>query len=79
MRLELLRTRLIEGGVEELNSLMALIPDLDRSKLRALIKKAKAEAQQVEAEKPQTRALFKYLKSEIKRSGASIPDELLRA
>ncbi|MGN0901923.1 MAG: ribosome biogenesis factor YjgA [Succinivibrio sp.] len=79
MRLEKLRENMITGGVEILNAFCSLILDTDRNKLRHLIKKAKEEASgDMEASKPNQRALFKYLKSEIARAGVQIPQELLK-
>ncbi|SRR5574344_93 len=81
MRLEKLRENLIVGGVEVLNSFCSLILDTDRNKLRNLVKKAKEEAAKEtseEAAKPNARALFKYLKTEIARAKVEIPNELLK-
>ncbi|WP_277296873.1 ribosome biogenesis factor YjgA [Succinatimonas hippei] len=78
MRLENLRENLICGGVKALNTFTAVINDTDRNKLRTLIKKAKDELAQEKGERPAARALFKYIKSELQRSGAAIPDELAK-
>ena len=78
MRLENLRENLIRGGVKALNTFTAVINDTDRNKLRTLIKKAKDELAQEKSERPAARALFKYIKSELQRSGAAIPDELAK-
>ncbi|EFY07215.1 hypothetical protein HMPREF9444_00977 [Succinatimonas hippei YIT 12066] len=78
MRLENLRENLIRGGVKALNTFTAVINDTDRNKLRTLIKKAKDELAQEKGERPAARALFKYIKSELQRSGAAIPDELAK-
>ncbi|MCL1602835.1 DUF615 domain-containing protein [Succinatimonas hippei] len=78
MRLENLRENLIRGGVKALNTFTAIINDTDRNKLRTLIKKAKDELAQEKGERPAARALFKYIKSELQRSGAAIPDELAK-
>lgn len=78
MRLENLRENLIRGGVKALNTFTAVINDTDRNKLRTLIKKAKDELAQEKGEHPAARALFKYIKSELQRSGAAIPDELAK-
>lgn len=79
MKLEKLRENLISGGVEVLNKFCSLILDTDRNKLRNLIKKAKAEMSgDLEASKPNSRALYKYLKSEIARAGVEIPQELIK-
>ena len=78
MRLENLRENLIHGGVKALNAFTAVINDTDRNKLRTLIKKATAELAKETGERPAARALFKYVKSELQRSGAAIPDELAK-
>ena len=78
MRLENLRENLIRGGVKALNTFTAVINDTDRNKLRTLIKKAKDELAQEKGERPAARALFKYIKSELQRSGAAIPEELAK-
>ena len=79
MKLEKLRENMLNGGVEVLNGFCSLILDTDRSKLRTLIKKAKSElAADAESSKPNSRALFKYLKSEIARAGVEIPHELIK-
>lgn len=78
MRLENLRENLIRGGVKALNTFTAVMNDTDRNKLRTLIKKAKDELAQEKGERPAARALFKYIKSELQRSGAAIPDELAK-
>lgn len=78
MRLENLRENLIHGGIKALNAFTAVINDTDRNKLRTLIKKAKDELAKETGERPAARALFKYIKSELQRSGAAIPDELAK-
>jgi len=81
MKLEKLRENLIDGGVEVVNGLCSLILDIDRNKLRNLVKKAKdenAKAVSMEDPKPHSRALFKFLKSEISKAGVEIPGELLK-
>ena len=78
-KLEKLRENMLNGGVEVLNGFCSLILDTDRNKLRTLIKKAKSElAADAESSKPNSRALFKYLKSEIARAGVEIPHELIK-
>ena len=72
------RENLIHGGVKALNAFTAVINDTDRNKLRTLIKKAKDELAKETGERPAARALFKYVKSELQRSGAAIPDELAK-
>ena len=79
MKLEKLRENMLNGGVEVLNGFCSLILDTDRNKLRTLIKKAKSElATDAESSKPNSRALFKYLKSEIARAGVEIHHELIK-
>lgn len=79
MRLEKLRENLIVGDVSVLNAVCSLIKDIDRNKLRTLVKKAKVEAEgDLEASKPNSRALFKYLKSEFTKAGIEIPNELIK-
>ena len=79
MRLEKLRENMLTGGVEVLNGFCSLVLDTDRNKLRNLVKKAKAELNNdAEAQKPNSRALFKFLKSEINRAKVEIPQELLK-
>lgn len=79
MRLEKLRTELIENGVEAVNNLCTLCRDIDRNKLRNLVKKAKDEAGKADeySEKPASRSLFKFIKQEIKKANIQIPDSLL--
>ncbi len=81
LRLERLREKLIEGDIGVLNALCSLILDIDRNKLRVLVKKAKDEqsAQDMEQkEKPQSRRLYKFLKQEVTRANVELPDELLK-
>ena len=79
MRLEKLRENMLTGGVEVLNGFCSLVLDTDRNKLRNLVKKAKAELNNdAEAQKPNSRASFKFLKSEINRAKVEIPQELLK-
>ena len=81
MKLEKLRENMICGGVEVVNAFCSLILDTDRNKLRNLVKKAKVEAEattDTEAPKPNSRALFKFLKQEINRAKIEIPSELLK-
>ena len=78
MRLENLRENLIRGGIKALNTFTAAINDTDRNKLRTLIKKAKEELANESGERPAARALFKYVKSGLQRTGAAIPDELAK-
>lgn len=83
MRLEKLRENMINGGVDVINAFCSLIIDTDRNKLRNLVKKAKEENKSQEGDggelqKPNSRALFKFLKTEIKRAQVEIPAELLK-
>ncbi|MBQ9275132.1 MAG: DUF615 domain-containing protein [Succinivibrio sp.] len=78
-RLERLRQAMLDGGTEVLNGWCALVPDTDRNKLRALIKKARAESEKESGTpRPATRELYRYLKSELQRAAVEIPAELLR-
>ncbi len=81
LRIEKLRENLINGGVDVLNRFCSLILDMDRNKLRHLVKKAKEEAAKEgseEAPKADARALYKFIKNEINRAKVEIPDELLK-
>ncbi len=81
LRLEKLREKLINDDISVVNALCSLILDLDRNKLRMLVKKAKEENNTLgmeQKEKPQARKLFKFLKQEIARSGIDLPDDLLK-
>ena len=79
MRFEKLRENLIVGDVSVLNAVCSLIKEIDRNKLRTLVKKAKVEAEgDLEASKPNSRALFKYLKSEFTKAGIDVPNELIK-
>lgn len=81
MKLEKLRENMIAGGVEVVNAFCSLILDTDRNKLRNLVKKAKAEAASqtdLETQKPNARALFKFLKAEINRTKIEIPSQLIK-
>jgi ribosome-associated protein len=81
LRLERLREKLIQGDISVLNALCSLILDIDRNKLRILVKKAKEEqsvADMVQKEKPHSRHLYKFLKQEIARANVELPDELLK-
>lgn len=79
MRLEKLRESFIKGGIEVVNAFCSLVADTDRNKLRNLVKKSKEEASlDNEEAKPNCRALFKFLKTEINRAKVEIPQELLK-
>lgn len=79
MRFEKLRAELIENGVVCVNNLCQICAEIDRNKLRTLVKKAKEEAAKVDesAEKPASRALYKFVKTEIKKAGIAVPATLL--
>lgn len=81
LKLEKLREKLITGGIEVVNALCNLAAEIDRNKLRNLVKKAKEEAAKIESEevaKPNSRALFKYVKTELAKAKVQIPDELIK-
>ncbi len=81
LKLEKLREKLIAGGIEVVNALCSLVADIDRNKLRNLVKKAKEEASKIESEevaKPNSRALFKYIKTELNKAKVQIPDDLIK-
>ena len=63
-KLESLRDALIEGDNDEIESLLTENPEMERQKLRQLIRQA---AKEVKAEKPAKyfKELFSYLKSHI--------------
>ena len=52
--------------------------DYEFERAEEAIKKAKDELAKETSERPAARALFKYIKSELQRSGAAIPDELAK-
>ncbi|NHX33399.1 DUF615 domain-containing protein, partial [Escherichia coli] len=60
-KLEDLRTRLLDGGDEVIEDVVALFPQTDRQQLRALVRNAKKER---EGNKPPKayRQIFQYLK-----------------
>ena len=60
-KLEVLRTRLLDGGDEVIEDVVALFPQTDRQQLRALVRNAKKER---EGNKPPKayRQIFQYLK-----------------
>ena len=81
MRLEKLRESFIKGGIEVVNAFCSLVADTDRNKLRNLVKKAKEESAKIESEevaKPNSRALFKYVKTELAKAKVQIPDDLIK-
>lgn len=79
MRLELLREYLIHSGIKGVNAMVELIPSIDRNKLRTLVKRAHDELATTQGERPQARALFQFIKAEVKKSGVEIPDHMQRA
>ncbi|MGQ7951894.1 ribosome biogenesis factor YjgA, partial [Providencia huashanensis] len=62
-KIEDLRTRLLEGGDEVIEDVVALFPSTDRQQLRALVRNAKKER---ETNKPPKafRQIFQYLKEQ---------------
>ncbi|MDX8389096.1 MAG: ribosome biogenesis factor YjgA [Mariprofundaceae bacterium] len=63
-KLEELRDRLLEEGDAAMSELISEFPDMDRQKLRQLIRQANKEKQQGKQPKA-SRALFKYLRDEF--------------
>ncbi len=63
-KIEIWRTKLIEGGDETLNEFLELAPKLERQRLRQLMRQAKKE---LEKEKPgkSYKELFQYIKDGI--------------
>lgn len=78
MRLELLREFLIHGGIKGVNAMVELIPSIDRNKLRTLVKRAHDELSSTLPDRPAARALFQFIKAEVKKSGVEIPDNMQR-
>lgn len=78
MRLEMLREYLIHSGIKGVNSLVELIPSIDRNKLRTLVKRAHDELSSTLPDRPQARALYKFIKTEVNNAGVEIPDTMLR-
>ena len=74
MRFEIWREYLILAGVEGINDFCSRILDTDRNKIRNLVKKASDEVKKDAADKVNVRTLFKFIKSEVKRSGINVPD-----
>lgn len=75
VRLEKLRDELISGGTSSLNAFCALVRDTDRNMLRSLVKKAREEhlkTADTQQPRPCARALFRFVKSELSRSGATL-------
>lgn len=62
--LEQLRDKLLAGGDDEIQSILEKHPQLERQKLRQLVRQANKEQQQNKAPAA-ARELFKYLRSEI--------------
>ncbi len=75
MRLEKLRAALLADPAA-LNTLCGLIYDIDRNKLRGLIKKARLEQEKELKDKPALRELYQYLKTQFAQSGIPIPEKL---
>lgn len=78
MRLEMLREYLIHGGVKGINAFTALIPSVDRNRLRSLVKRAHDELSSTIPDRPAARELFRYIKAEVNRAGVEIPEEMLK-
>ncbi len=76
MRLEKLRAQLLEKGTAGINTLCGIYYNLDRNKLRSLVKKAQTEQAQELKDKPALRELYQYLKSTFAQSGTPVPEEL---
>ena len=80
MKLEKLRENLIANGKAAIDALCSLMNDIDRNKLRTLVKKAADELKvesDVQLPKPASRALYKFLKAEFERTGLEIPTRLV--
>lgn len=78
MRLENLRENLIYGGIKTLNEFCSLILDIDRNKLRVLVKKANDELTSTAPDRPAARELYKFLKKEVNRAAIELPDSLTK-
>ena len=63
-QLEALRETLLTGGDREIQAIVAKHPQLERQKLRQLVRQAHKEQQQQKGPAA-ARALFKYLRSEL--------------
>ena len=63
--IEKLRDELIAGNIEQINSLMATTPSIDRQKLRSIVSKAKKEAESASNDRRYYRELFQFLKSNV--------------
>lgn len=79
MRLEQLREYLIHGGIKGVNSLVELIPGIDRNRLRTLVKRAHDELSSTIPDRPAARALYQFIKAEVNRAQVEIPASMLRA
>ncbi len=80
MKLEKLRETMVLNGKAAIDAFCALVNDTDRNKLRTLVKKASEEMKaesDVQLPKTASRALYKYLKSEIERAGIEVPVNLI--
>lgn len=75
MRLENLRAYLLQSGTPALNEICGLIYDLDRNKLRNLIKKARVEEEKALKEKPALKELYQYLKQIFAQNSLPIPEK----
>ena len=78
MRLEMLREFMIHGGIKGVNALVELIPSIDRNKARVLVKRAHDELSSTLPDRPAARALYQFLKAEVKKANVTIPETMLR-
>lgn len=78
MRLEQLREYLIHNGIKGVNAMVELIPSIDRNKLRTLVKRAHDELCSTLPDRPAARALYQFIKAEVKAAGVEIPETMQR-
>lgn len=78
MRLEQLREYLIHNGIKGVNAMVELIPSIDRNKLRTLVKRAHDELSSTLPDRPAARALYQFIKAEVKAAGVEIPETMQR-
>lgn len=76
LRLEQLREFLIQKGIKGVNAMVELIPGIDRNKLRTLVKRAQDELTSTLPDRPAARALYQFVKAEVKKAGVEIPDAM---
>ena len=60
------RKKLIDNGIKEINALISQYPEMDRNKLRNLVKQAQKETSENKEEKKFFKELYQYLKLFIK-------------